>query len=147
MREANSQLSVAMDLAQLVYWEYDENSDMYTFNDRFYDLCGTNVEQGGAYRDFIHPDDIGFVKEMAAKAPNYLSDNLHFSHRIIRRDDEVRYVEVYPCNMKDDKGNVVKVFGVNQDITANKRKEEALKKQAKLNLNVPRKSLDSAIGS
>jgi PAS domain S-box-containing protein len=143
LKEANRQLSMAMELAQLVYWEYNERADEYIFNDRFYALYGTNATREGGYSisreayylNFIHPDDVSFVKEIAAKAPDYLRNDLHFTHRIIRRDGEVRFIEVYPCQLKDDNGNTTKVFGVNQDITETKRVEEGFRKaNEKLNL-------------
>ena len=135
LKEVNSHLSMAMDLAQLVYWEYDLSSKVYLLNDRFYSLYGTDAMREGGYsmpqeiyyQDFVHPDDIAFVLEMAAKTPDYNRNRLHFSHRIIRRDGEVRVIKVYPSQIKDDEGNVIKVYGVNQDVTEQKRAEDELR--------------------
>jgi len=49
LKASKLQLTMAMDLALLVYWEYDPYSEVYTFNDRFYALYGTNAEREGGY--------------------------------------------------------------------------------------------------
>ncbi len=36
-----------MDIAKLVYWEYDGATDMFTFDDQFYALYGTTVDDEG----------------------------------------------------------------------------------------------------
>jgi len=130
------QLDIAMDTALLAYWEYDEASNTYLFNDRFYNLYGTTAQmesgyvmsQEKYYRDFIHPNDLDYVLEMASKAPDFYGNPMHFQHRIIRRDGEVRYIAVFPSHITNEEGKVVKIFGVNQDITDLKRANEDLKK-------------------
>ncbi len=75
LKASKLRLAMAMDAAKLVYWEYDEHSDIYTFNDRFYALYGTDAEKENGYlmsrdkylNDFIHPDDVGYVKNMEKK--------------------------------------------------------------------------------
>ena len=60
------QLSEAMDLARMTYWEGDENAEDFIFNDVFYALYRTTAEREGGYRmtrkeysrRFVHPDDI-----------------------------------------------------------------------------------------
>jgi len=136
LKASKLQLTMAMDLALLVYWEYDPFSDVYPFNDRFYALYGTNAEQEGGYsmskeeyyRRFIHPDDIDHVEKMAAMAPDYMGNNLHFDHRVIRRDGEVRHFNIFPCQIKDGNGKMLKVFGVNQDITEIIKAEKDLRR-------------------
>jgi len=63
------QLTNAMNLANLVNWEYDIDSRMFTFDDRFYELYGTSAEREGGplmpadiyFREFVHPDDLPTV--------------------------------------------------------------------------------------
>jgi PAS domain S-box-containing protein len=145
LQENQRMLAEAMDLANLVHWEYDIKKDLFTFDDRFYALYGTTLErEGGAYmssetygREFIHPGDIDVLAEEIKKAltatdPNYLS---HREHRIIRRDGEVRTISVQIAITQDANGRIIKTHGVNQDITERKRYEEAIRKaNRKLNL-------------
>ena len=126
-----------MDLAHIVYWEFDPTAQMYVFNDPFYAFYGTTAEQEGGYlvaredyaKRFIHPDDIPlhyqFVKE------NTLRPDLEFSadieHRIIRRDGVVRHIHARARVVKDDSGRVIKRYGANQDITERKQAEDRQK--------------------
>ena len=130
-------LAEAMDLAHLVNWEYDVDTDMFTFDDRFFALYGTSAEHEGSTRmssgtyarEFVHPDDLGMVAAEVKKAkettdPGYIS---HTEHRIIRRDGEIRHISVRIAITKDEKGRTVKTHGANQDITERRRAEDALR--------------------
>ena len=64
LKESQIQLAEAMDLANLVNWEFDIASGIFTFNDRFYALYGTTAEREGGTicrevyaREFVHPDE------------------------------------------------------------------------------------------
>jgi diguanylate cyclase (GGDEF)-like protein len=127
LRTSQLQLLEAMDLAHIVYWEFDPVAQTFVFNDPFYAFYGTTVEQEGGYlmpredyaKRFIHPDDIPlhyqFVKDNTLKPDTELFAD--FEHRIIRRDGEVRHILVRVRVIKDDSGRIIKRYGVNQDIT------------------------------
>jgi PAS domain S-box-containing protein len=123
-----------MDLADIVYWEFDPTDNAYIFNDPFYALYGTTAEQEGGYRmtreeyakRFIHSEDQQlvdqFVKQNTTRPnPEFVAD---IEHRIVRRDGEVRHILVRTRIIKDDSGHIVKRYGANQDITGRKRAEE-----------------------
>ncbi len=50
-------------------------------------------------------------------------------HRIIRGDGEARWVQVRVGALFDPDGKVIKVYGVNQDISDRKMKEAPSKKE------------------
>jgi PAS domain S-box-containing protein len=137
MLNAQAQLRNAMDLAKLVRWEYDVDNDMFTFDNQFYSLYGSDEEKEGGrlmssstYANrFIPPEEAIVVAEETAKAistsdPNYIGE---VTHTIIRTDGKRRIINVRYGLIKDVKGRTVKTYGANQDITENKRKEEALR--------------------
>ncbi|MCL5733993.1 MAG: PAS domain S-box protein [Actinobacteria bacterium] len=136
LRTSQAQLESAMELADLVNWEMDVETGVFTFNDRFYALYGTNAALEGGYqmpaevyaKTFVHPDEQQVVVEEVAKAmqttdPNYRAN---LEHRIVRRDGSIRHVVVRYGITKDEQGRTVKTQGANQDITDRKRTEEAL---------------------
>lgn len=145
LRKNQKMLAEAMDLAQLVNWEYDAIGDEFTFNDRFYAMYGTTAEREGGYRmsssryaqEFMHPDDRGLValevqKALCATDPDFVSQQ---EHRIIRRDGEIRHIVVRFGITKDTRGRTIQTHGANQDITDRKRGELALR-QANRQLNL-----------
>ncbi|MFA4877071.1 MAG: PAS domain S-box protein [Methanoregula sp.] len=139
LRESESRLATAMDIAALADWEFDVQTGIFTFNDRFYALYATTAEREGGYqmpaevyaREFVHPDEMNMVTDEANRAitttdPNYQSQ---LEHRIIRRDGEIRYIVVRIRITKDASGRTVKTHGANQDITERKIAEKHLREQ------------------
>ncbi|HEX2966903.1 MAG TPA: PAS domain S-box protein [Syntrophorhabdaceae bacterium] len=138
LRDSQIQLSEAMDLAHIVYWEFDHAAKTYVFNDPFYALYGTTAEEEGGYRmtiadyahRFVHPDDqvlfYNLIKQKDEKTD--LERRPVVEHRIIRRDGETRHILVRKRTVKDDSGSSPRVYGTNQDITERKRAEELLHK-------------------
>ena len=145
LKRSRIQLAEAMDLAQLVNWEFDALTGIFTFNDRFYALYGTTAEREGGYempaetyaREFVHPDDRYLVADEVAKAihatdPRFISQ---VEHRIVRRDGEVRHIIVRFGITKDADGRTIKTHGANQDITDRIKAEEELREsEARLDL-------------
>ncbi len=137
LRTSQLRLSEAMALARLAYWEADGTTGVFTFNDAFYDLIGTNAEREGGYtmgmeqyfRKFVHPEDLStvyhFVEGVRADAD--LNRSYDIEARIIRGDGEVRHILVRLTVSRDPAGQSVKLFGINQDVTDRKKAEEALK--------------------
>ena len=137
LRASRLQLAVAADMAKIAYWEHEESTGEFLFNDAFYALYGTTAEQEGGYRmptedylrRFVHPDEqekLGLViEEHRARTPT--DDLKQVEHRAIRRDGEVMHVLTWNRVVRDQEGRILRAVGVNQDITARKEMEEALR--------------------
>ena len=138
LRTSEAQLSHAMEIAKLGYWEYDVDDDLFTFNDHFYDIFRTTAEKVGGYkisparyaRLFLHPDDMAIVGVEMKKALETTDPNFSrkLEHQIIYADGEVGYISVRFFIIKDVHGRTVKTWGVNQDITERKQAEEELRR-------------------
>ena len=136
LNASQSQLAEAMDLAHIVYWEFDTTTDTYVFNDSFYAFYGTSAEREGGYRmptdeyaeRFVHPDDRPLYHEhgrqiLSGKGPAFLTD---LEHRIVRRDGAVRFILVRGRGFRDATGRIVRLYGANQDISERKEAAAAL---------------------
>ncbi len=50
LRQSEAQLSQALQISKLAYWEYDVEKDLFQFNDQFYSIFHTTAEQEGGYQ-------------------------------------------------------------------------------------------------
>jgi PAS domain S-box-containing protein len=137
LRRSRIQLSEAMDLARIVYWEADPVSMEFIFNDPYYALLGTTAEQEGGYRmpldepakRFWHPDDreavFHTIEEAVANQDPIVTAQCE--HRALRRDGELIHILNRTVLTRNASGNISRIYGVHQDITARKRAEEALR--------------------
>jgi len=137
LRETQARLALAMDQAQLVYWEMDAATKTCTFNDQFYALYGTTAEREGGYQmpadvyacEFLPQEEQHLVSDAVAKLLAGEVDGLQLEHRIRRRDGELRYFLVRVNVVRDSAGRVVGTRGTKQDITMRKQMEEELEKK------------------
>lgn len=140
LRTNQGQLSQALQIAKLAYWEYKPEQDQFLFNDQFYALFHTTAEQEGGYvlssaryaERFVYPEDlpvVGAEIEMAMK-----STDRHYSrqldHRIQYADGGVGYMSVSINIERDEQGHILRYYGANQDITASKQAEAISAKRA-----------------
>jgi hypothetical protein len=113
--------------------------DLFTFNDNFYRIFRTTAAAVGGYqmsaadcaRRFCHPDDIPLVGQTVratneATDPNY---SVELEHRILYADGGVGYIAVRIFVVKNAQGRTVRTYGVNHDITEQKRVQEQMAKQ------------------
>lgn len=137
LKNSEKQLSISMKIARLGYWEFDVAENLFTFNDQFFSMMKTSVVKTGGYRMapqeyaemFVHPDDQHLVSTEVGKALTAVSPdfNSYLEHRVIFGNGEKGYISVNFFIVKDEKGNTIKTFGVNQDITERKKAEEDIR--------------------
>ena len=134
VRQNEVRLTNAMDLAGIVYWDFDTLTKELILNDAFYAFYGTTAEQEGGYRmaipeyaaRFVHPDDIVRYFQLIEKNPltggSFLFD---MEHRIVRKDGEVRTIIARMRGIAEGSGPP-KLYGANQDITGRKEAQQTL---------------------
>jgi PAS domain S-box-containing protein len=130
LREKQVLLEEAMALANLAEWDVDGRTGEFVFNDRFYALYGTTAGREGGYRmdqgtylrEFVHPDDRDAVMQEIGKETFVTDRNYEFfiRHRIVRRDGAIRALIVRMKVERDAGGKIVRMHGVNQDVTGRK---------------------------
>ncbi|MFT5114494.1 MAG: PAS domain S-box-containing protein [Parasphingorhabdus sp.] len=126
LNDANWRGSLATESAEIGIWEYDHKSCSMYWADWAYRIYGISeknqTEPFQAWQTLVHPDDID-----ATRSGNQGGDGEYNSEfRIIRPDGKVRWIKSYATNINDDHGNLLKLIGVNQDITEHKQAEEKL---------------------
>ena len=137
LRVSRETLSLAAELAHLGPWHFRMDKQSFEFNDEFYAIYGTDTAREGRFmtpeayaRAFVHPEDAWLVEselQRSLDSPGCYSTQLE--HRIIRRDGAVRTIAVRINIVKDAEGRPLLWYGANQDITEQKKTEQALEER------------------
>ena len=77
--------------------------------------------------DTVHPDDRSKVAE---KYANLGTADFEMNYRLLRSDGETRWIRDRGFPVFGEDGNLVRFAGIAEDVTANKRSEEALRRTA-----------------
>ncbi|HWD21180.1 MAG TPA: PAS domain S-box protein [Verrucomicrobiae bacterium] len=137
-RRSQEQLSEAMRLALVAYWEFDVARQEFHFGDRHFVPEGRPPQIEAGVRmglaQFLeltaHPADARAVMDhlteaSAATNPNYRAQ---FELRLLRRDGKYRHIAVHTSIVQDAQGRTIKLRGASQDITVRKKAEAELRK-------------------
>lgn len=128
--ESEKKLKESQTMAKLGGWEFDVSKGVFKFNDNFYALFHTNIDEIGSYEmtpdeyasRFLIAEDYQLVSEEMEKALTTINPDFsnYLEHRILYFDGGTGYLGVKYFILKDKNGNTVKTYGVNQDITEKK---------------------------
>jgi PAS domain S-box-containing protein len=130
LRGNEEKLAQAQRVAHLGHWERDLEADHIYWSDETFRIFGLPPEQKDIqferFQELIHSEDREVVKEAITKAidggPRY-----EIEYRIVRPDGEIRFVHSQADIVKDSSGRARHMFGTTQDVTQQKRAEQALR--------------------
>jgi PAS domain S-box len=128
----------ALELADVGYWECDLTTQEFVFNEGFYKIYRTSLEQMGSYRInvldyssmFVHPADREWVNLNIQKSLTTFDPDFRLEHRVIFGDGSEGIVLVTFRIVRDEQNNPILQFGVCQDVTEIKRREYELRRFA-----------------
>ncbi|QDD92075.1 PAS domain S-box protein [Pseudomonas oryzihabitans] len=128
------QLAMAADVAELGIWCWQPDTGQVQCNERMFELYEwTDVqrEQGLTYNDWrcrVHPDDLPDAEERlgAAMAGRATFDPVF---RIRRQDGSLRHILAGAHTERDPRGRVLRVVGINRDITEQLELEHRLREE------------------
>ena len=131
LQEQRLHLVEAQRLANLGSFVRDVENDRLVWSDQLFDLYGVRREQFAgtfeAFLDLVHPEDRDqLVKDVRGAVQN--GQGFHVEMRIVRPSGEVRYLQSSGEPVKDERGRVVRILGISQDITARKEAEAILER-------------------
>lgn len=130
LKESEAKLKQAQRIAHLGNWELDIVNNKLWWSDEIYRIFDCEPQEFKAtyeaFLEFIHPDDREIVNEAYTNSIK-TKQPYSFVHRIVTKNNQIKYVEE-KCNTDyDDKGNPLKSTGIVIDITELKEVEEQLK--------------------
>ncbi len=109
-------------------WMADGAGSIYWYNRRWFEYTGTTLEQmrGWGWHAVHHPDHVARVVEKIAQC--FASGEPWEDTFPLRgRDGEYRWFLSRALPIRDESGAVVRWFGTNTDITADREREQALR--------------------
>lgn len=129
-RESETRLREAQRIAQIGSWDLDLVGGALTWSDEIYRIFEIDAAQFGAsYEAFlatIHPEDremvnLAYTESVANKTP------YEISHRLRMPDGRIKWVTERCRTLYDDAAKPIRSSGTVQDITDNKKAEDALR--------------------
>jgi diguanylate cyclase (GGDEF)-like protein/PAS domain S-box-containing protein len=126
LHETVEKLRLAVDAAELVYWEWDRDADrLYWGRDpvRLADAADGQATRWTDYREMVHPEDRERYLAVVASAWDQ-SGPCSNEYRVVTRDGRVVWISSHAKTLPDASGRPRRMIGVTQDITERKRREE-----------------------
>jgi|GEM_PF-2539069 len=130
IKEYSERLAIATESANIGVWDWVIPQDRVVWDERTCQMFGVdmkdNVNYQEVWRDVIHPNDRGRVREEIDAALQN-SQRYDLEYRVIRQDThEIRHIKSY-AKVTFSNGEPVRMTGVNLDITTLKNTEEQLR--------------------
>lgn len=138
LEEVNKKMQAALDASIIGIWEYNIIDKTFIWDETMYGLYGVSGDSGVKenpemiMKKTIHPEDI---ENKTRKFWQVVEEGgkLDVSFRIVWPDGSVRYIRAKGVVYRDSEGIPFRVLGTNNDITAQKEYELALKKSIEQN--------------
>jgi PAS domain S-box-containing protein len=109
-------------------WDWNVQTDEFYLDPNVKEILGYSDSEIpnklDVWSEYVHPEDKQSVMEtfqahIDGKTPEFV-----FEHRMIHKDDSIRWILARGTAMHDDQGNPIRVVGTDTDITARKQAEE-----------------------
>ena len=130
LMEATQRLELATASASMGVWDWNLQAGTMTWDDRMFELYGAQrgeihgtVED---WKDGLHPDDLD---RAIAACEAALRGEAPFDteFRVKHRNGNVLWIKANGLVIRDERGNPVRMIGLNQDITEAKQDKDNLK--------------------
>jgi PAS domain S-box-containing protein len=131
LRESKDRYTLATSAARVGVWDWNIKTGKFYLDPSIKAILGYNDEEIPndleSWATYIHPDDKQpvmktFQDHIKGKTPEYV-----FEHRMLHKDNSIRWIFVRGTAIRDAQGNAVRVVGTDADITDLKQAQEALR--------------------
>jgi PAS domain S-box-containing protein len=126
---SKSNLNQAQRLANIGHWELDLVNNALYWSDEVYRIFGLEPQEFGAtyeaFLEYVHPEDHKDVNNAYAKSVEEKS-KYQIIHRVITKQNELKFVEERCEHILDESGNVIKSIGTVHDITEKVKKDKQI---------------------
>jgi diguanylate cyclase (GGDEF)-like protein/PAS domain S-box-containing protein len=126
LHESVEKLRLAVDAAELVYWEWDRDADRLYWGRnpaRLSEAADGESTRWSEYRETVHPEDRERYLATVTAAWEHAGP-CSSEYRVLTRDGRVVWLSSHAKTLPDASGRPRRMIGVSQDITERKRREE-----------------------
>ncbi|SEB89699.1 PAS domain S-box-containing protein [Maribacter dokdonensis] len=134
LSEKKQQLELSESINKAGSWQFTIASGEFKWSDNLYTNFNLGIGEKMNFeklKKFIHPEDIGLIKEKLEETIKEKKSHT-FTHRIILKNNTIKTVRVVSDALTNDKGEVVELIGTTQDITKRLDVEKELKEKNQL---------------
>ncbi len=132
LSESNNRFELAMDVANMAWWETDFKTGETNFGRKSIELLGYSsgyFKNFDSFLDLIHPDDYESVNTAYSKHINGESDKVEAEYRIKTESGKYKYFyDIGSVSKRNSHGEPLVMSGLIMDITERKISDEALEK-------------------
>jgi diguanylate cyclase (GGDEF)-like protein/PAS domain S-box-containing protein len=124
--ETVERLRLAVDAAELVYWEWDRDTDELVWGRNPLGASGaedSRATRWSEYREMVHPEDRERYLATITAAWEHPGTCTN-EYRLVGRDGREVWISSYAKTVADASGRATRMIGVSQDITERKRRED-----------------------
>ena len=134
LRESKERLSLALDVAHMVTWDFDILTNQLVASGRV-DLifglpAGSSAPSYEDFLNFVHPEDRGSVFQALTRAVQE-GRGYKLEYRVVWPDQSLHWLAAEGQAYRDATGRPIRVVGVAIDISEHKQAEEILRQQSK----------------
>jgi PAS domain S-box-containing protein len=126
LRENQSQLAMAQELAHIGSWEWIPEKNSLRWSEEMFNIYGLEKKNGvqvDKIAAMTHPDDQDDMQKIIREAM-VTKKPFEFYYRIIRTDNSIRNLHTRGNIVLNEAGEVEKLLGTDQDVTDRFREEE-----------------------
>lgn len=133
LQQEQERYTLAMQGANDGMWDWDLETNMVYYSERWKHMMGLNGEVGSSPNDWfkrVHPADLNHLKVKIDSQLKLITSHLEVDYRFLHKDGIYRWVLTRGVSVRDKQGKVVRLVGSQTDITHRKLAEEQLRYDA-----------------
>jgi PAS domain S-box-containing protein len=126
LMEQQQQMQIAQSIARMGSWQLDLRTKNTLWSDSMYQIYNVSPEAGPLDYDMLA--QMTYFEDRDAFKQSYMDlvmygTRSNLEYRIMPRGGDVKWVRTDGFAVRNDKGDIIKVYGLVQDITEQKEKE------------------------
>ena len=133
-QELTERLHFALEGAELGVWDWNPKTNEVTFDERWTGMLGYTTDEleprYETWADLVHPDDIDRAEQALENLKTGETELYQCEFRMRTKDGDWRWIrdigKVFEWN---DDGEAVRAVGIHQDITEERRRQNAVERQ------------------